>query len=152
MLIFVADHAGFLLKKELILKCEDAEIPYVDIGVFSPDPVDYPDWVERASSQMFLVPALKRRGVFICGSGIGVSIAANRYSFLRAALVYNSDLAQQARAHNDANVLCLGARYTTGETAWNILQTFLNTPFEGGRHEKRVEKLFYLGKPLLEAL
>lgn len=133
-----SDHAGFGLKK--ILKKELVALGYrvEDLGTHSAESVDYPDYALQLATW---VVAEKGRGVLICGSGIGMSIAANRVKGVRAALCVTTEMADLARKHNDANVLCLGARLTSSEAAKEILKIFLNTPFEGGRHQTRVEKL-----------
>jgi len=134
-----ADHAGFPLKE--ILKGELAARGFkvLDLGTDGPASVDYPDYADR------LADGLKRgeakRGVVVCGTGIGISIAANRHPHVRAALCHDATSARLARQHNDANVLALGARVIGEEVARECLRVFLDTPFEGGRHEKRVAKL-----------
>lgn len=135
-----ADHAGFELKETLkeALDMEGHEV--ADVGTTSKDEsVDYPDYANKVCD---LVNKGKAEyGVLICGSGIGMSIAANRYPKIRAALCNDGLTAELARLHNDANILCLGARTLGSDTAKRALQRFLNTEFEGGRHQFRVEKL-----------
>jgi ribose 5-phosphate isomerase B len=134
-----ADQGGFELKKTLIAELEAAGFKPLDLGTHSTESVDYPDMAEN------LVAAIKagkaRRGVIICGTGIGISIAANRHHFIRAALCHNTTDARLTRQHNDANVLALGGRTIGVEVAKDILRTFLATEFEGGRHARRVAKL-----------
>jgi ribose 5-phosphate isomerase B len=134
-----ADHAGFPLKETLKGDLAARGFNVLDLGTDGPASVDYPDFADR------LAHALKRgaaaRGVVICGTGIGISIAANRHTHVRAALCQDVTAARLARQHNDANVLALGARLIGEEVARECLKIFLDTPFEGGRHERRVAKL-----------
>ncbi len=139
MKVFIAsDHAGFPLKAYLK---EQLQRHYTiqDFGTHSPDSCDYPDYVHP------LVCAMEKEdgvvGILICGSGNGVCMTANKYPFIRAALAWDVELARLARAHNDANVLCLPARFISKETALKCVETFLNTPFEGGRHLRRIKKI-----------
>lgn len=139
IIAFAADHAGFELKE--ILKKEISELGYkiLDLGTNSDLSVDYPDYGNKIAEAVTKGKA--SLGVAICGSGIGISIAANRHKGARAALCHDGLSARLARMHNDANILALGSRLTGIETAKDILQNFLSTPFEGGRHQKRVDKL-----------
>ena len=134
-----SDHAGVELKD--ILKSELAELGFeaLDLGTNSNDSVDYPDY-GRAIAEA-IADGRAAMGVAVCGSGIGISIAANRVQGVRAALCHNSLDAELSRQHNDANILALGARTTDANVAKDCLSTFLNTKFEGGRHQKRVDKL-----------
>jgi ribose 5-phosphate isomerase B len=111
----------------------------LDLGTDSADSVDYPDFAEKLTQAIGSGRAT--RGVLMCGSGIGMAIAANRHPGIRAALVHDVETARLAREHNDANVLVMGGRLIPGELARRILETFLATPFEGGRHARRVNKL-----------
>jgi ribose 5-phosphate isomerase B len=136
--IFVAsDHAGFELKKALIEARKDLQ--WHDLGPADTTSVDYPDYADLVAQALKESP--KDIGVLICGSGQGMAIRANRFSFIRAALCVTPDMAEMARAHNDANVLALGGRQISVTMAMKILDKFLQTPFEGGRHERRVKKL-----------
>ena len=134
-----ADHAGFPLKETLKGDLAALGFNIVDLGTDGPASVDYPDFANR------MAEALRRgaveRGVVICGTGIGISIAANRHQHVRAALCHDATGARLARQHNDANVLALGARLIGEEVARECLKVFLETPFEGGRHASRVAKL-----------
>ena len=134
-----ADHAGFPLKETLKGELAALGFKVLDLGTDGPGSVDYPDYADR------LADALKRgdarRGVAVCGTGIGISIAANRHPHVRAAVCHDATSARLARQHNDANVLALGARVIGEEVARECLKVFLDTPFEGGRHERRVAKL-----------
>lgn len=134
-----ADHAGFDLKSVLSEELRQAGFAVLDLGTNSADSVDYPDFGDA------LAGAVKGgragRGVLVCGTGIGISIAANRHKGIRAALCRDATDARLAREHNDANVLVLGGRTTGIEAAKDCLKMFLATPFAGGRHVKRVQKL-----------
>ena len=134
-----ADHGGFGLKASVVAAIREAGFDPVDLGTDSEESVDYPDFAEKLVSAMRDGDA--DRGVLICGTGIGISIAANRHPGIRAALCYDEETATLARQHNDANVLCLGGRKTGGDMARAIVKIFLSTPFEGGRHARRVAKL-----------
>jgi ribose 5-phosphate isomerase B len=134
-----ADHAGFELKQALIGALEAAKVPVIDLGTHSPDSVDYPDMADALAR--CLAEGRAQRGVLVCGTGIGISIAANRHRGIRAALCHDTTSARLCRQHNDANVLALGARLIGVEVAKDCLATFLATPFEGGRHQRRVDKL-----------
>jgi ribose 5-phosphate isomerase B len=134
-----ADHGG--MKFKAVLKEVLAEMGYeaLDLGTYGPEPVDYPDYADALVQAMNEGKAT--RGVLVCGSGIGVSIRANRYPGIRAALCHDTVTARLARQHNDANVLVLGERVTGVEVAKDCLRIFLTTAFEGGRHARRVQKL-----------
>jgi ribose 5-phosphate isomerase B len=134
-----ADHAGFELKALLVRELEDAGHKVLDLGTRSAASVDYPDFA-RALAQA-IGENKAQRGILICGTGIGMSIAANRHPHIRCALCHDGLSARLARAHNDANVLALGARLLGVETARETVRTFLETGFEGGRHAARVAKL-----------
>lgn len=134
-----SDHAGYALKEFLKKNFKTAPVEWIDLGTNSAESVDYPDFGKRLAEAM--ADGQAERGVAICGSGIGISIACNRNSKVRAALCTDSTMARLTRQHNDANVLCLGERLTGTEVALDILKTFLETPFEGGRHQARVDKL-----------
>lgn len=136
-LAIASDHAGFHLKEAI--KTHFPEIEWVDLGTNSEDSVDYPDF-GRALAET-ITEGAAQRGIVVCGSGIGISIAANRFPAVRAALCTSPQMAELARQHNDANVLALGARLSDEDTAFACVETFLKTEFEGGRHQRRVEKL-----------
>lgn len=140
--IFMAsDHAGAELKNFIYLKLLNSGFKVFDCGCESDDgPVDYPDYVLLMVQKLVASP-LPAAGILICGTGIGMSIAANRYSQIRAALCNNEVTAKYAREHNNANVLCMGARLITKDEAERILNTFLNTEFKAGRHERRIKKI-----------
>lgn len=134
-----SDHAGVALKALLRAELERLGHPVLDLGTEGSDPVDYPDF-GRALARA-IAAGRARFGVAICGTGIGISIAANREPRVRAALCHDTTTAVLARRHNDANVLALGARTIGTEVALDCLRAFLATPFEGGRHAARVAKL-----------
>ena len=137
--ILGSDHAGFSLKEKLQTVLDRLGVPWEDVGTDSEDSVDYPDFAHRVAEAVGSgrVP----RGVLVCGTGIGVSIAANRHADVRAALVWDEETARLSREHNDANVLALGGRTTEPALAERILETWLKTPFAGGRHGRRVAKI-----------
>lgn len=134
-----SDHAGVELKAVLIDELKSAGAPVLDLGTHGPDSVDYPDFADALAQAILAGKAA--RGVLVCGTGIGISMAANRHKGIRAAHCRDTTDARLARLHNDANVLALGARTTGPEVAKDCLRTFLATPFEGGRHQRRVDKL-----------
>jgi ribose 5-phosphate isomerase B len=134
-----ADHAGFDLKTALVAELERLGFAALDLGTRDRESVDYPDLA--AVLARAIAAAEAPRGVLICGTGIGMSIAANRHPALRAALCHDGLSARLARQHNDANVLVLGARLIGAETATDCLKVFLSTAFDGGRHARRVAKL-----------
>lgn len=140
---FAADHAGVELKKLLCEEAQDMGYTLLDLGTNSSESVDYPDYAEKMAA--CLADQKACFGVLICGSGVGISIAANRFKHVRAALCSEAVTAHFARAHNDANVLVLGARFIGTEIAKACLQTFLTTDFDGGRHTNRVSKLNKMG-------
>jgi ribose 5-phosphate isomerase B len=134
-----SDHAGFDLKQILKDELESMSRIVVDLGVDGIEPVDYPDFGYAMAHA--LREGRVQKGVLICGSGVGISIAANRYPEVRAALVHDALGARLARQHNDANVICFGGRMIGAEVARDCLRVFLSTEFEGGRHRRRIEKL-----------
>ena len=138
-IVIGSDHAGYDMKTMLIGALRDLGHEVLDVGCDGPGPVDYPDYGKAVA--LALVDGRADRGVAICGTGIGISIAANRHLQVRAALCHDETSARLAREHNDANVLALGARLTGPEVAKACLRVFLNTKFAGGRHAPRVAKL-----------
>jgi ribose 5-phosphate isomerase B len=134
-----ADHGGFDLKTVLLQELRALGYDAIDLGTKTGDAVDYPDFA--AALTRAVADGQARQGVLICGTGIGMSIAANRHKDIRAALCHDSTTARLARQHNDANVLVLGGRILGVEEAKDCLKTFLATEFEGGRHARRVAKL-----------
>jgi ribose 5-phosphate isomerase B len=143
MIALGSDHAGFEYKEQLKKLLDEIGEPYKDFGAFSSDPVDYPD-VAHVVSQAISSGSCQR-GILICGTGIGMSIVANKHSGIRAAVCESSASAELSREHNDANILCLGERITSWETAVKIVKTFLTTPFSNGeRHICRIQKIHSL--------
>jgi ribose 5-phosphate isomerase B len=138
-LAIASDHGGFTLKEYLKKNFKALPVEWVDLGTYSADSVDYPDYGRKIAEAV--ANGDVERGVAICGTGIGISIACNRNPKIRAALCSNSTMARLTRQHNDANILCLGERLVGTEVALDILKTFLETEFEGGRHAGRVDKL-----------
>lgn len=134
-----ADHAGFALKGAVKAHLGARGLDVLDLGTSGPDAVDYPDYARALTDA--LADGRARRGILICGSGIGMSIAANRRPGIRAALVHDVETATLARKHTDANVLVLGGRLTGEGVAKDCVDAFLDTEFEGGRHARRVAKL-----------
>ena len=134
-----SDHGGLVLKAEIKQYLESHHIACDDLGPDQDESVDYPDYGEKAA--LALRDDASAGAIIICGSGIGISIAANRHPWVRAALVHDVTTAQLSREHNNANILALGERVIGVNTALACVETFLNTPFEGGRHERRVAKL-----------
>ena len=139
VIALVADHAGLELKNSLKGLLDEQGFETLDLGPETADPVDYPDMADKLAAE--LKEERAQFGVMACGSGIGIAIAANRYPWIRAAMCYDVTTARLAREHNDANVLALGARLIGPEVARDCLLTFLNTPFDGGRHARRVAKM-----------
>jgi RpiB/LacA/LacB family sugar-phosphate isomerase len=139
-ILIASDHAGFELKKFLVTELTKLGFETIDLGCDSAQKsVDYPDYAQKLCKKITTKNQL--RGILICGSGIGISIAANRSKHIRAALCSSTTLAKLSRAHNDSNVLCLGARITKNKPALSIVKAFLSTEFEGARHAARVAKL-----------
>lgn len=139
MIAIASDHAGVELKKALceVILASGREVR--DLGPADTTSVDYPDFAHRVADAVLSGEAAM--GVLICGTGIGMSLSANRHPGVRAALCHDAFTAEMARRHNDANVLCVGARVTGLGVAEQIVRIFLETPFEGGRHQRRVEKI-----------
>jgi ribose 5-phosphate isomerase B len=132
-----SDHAGFRMKNIIISHFTDHE--FIDVGTCSEESVDYPDFAVLAGEKV--VSGEAEAGIVICGTGIGISIAANKIKGIRAALCLNEFMAEMSRRHNNANVLALGARVIGDDLAVSITNVWLKTPFENGRHEKRVLKI-----------
>lgn len=137
MIAIGSDHAGYELKEKIKKYFEKNGIKFTDFGTFDSNSCDYPIIAEKVGKSVSNKESEK--GVLICGAGIGMSIAANKMKDVRAALCYEPELAFLARKHNNANVLCLGGRFTNFEMAKEMVKVFLNTDFEGGRHEKRID-------------
>ena len=134
-----SDHGGVELKEHIKRQLDELRVPYEDFGTHGPDPVDYPDYAEPVARQV--AAGVFDRGILVCGTGIGMSIAANKIPGIRAALVTDAVTARLSREHNDANIITMGGRTTPPDRARDIVRTFLTTAFEGGRHARRVQKL-----------
>lgn len=134
-----SDHAGFELKERLKETLREHGQEVLDLGPEGPAATDYPDWGRRLALE--IAAGRAERGILICGTGLGMAMAANRIRGVRAAPCHDLFTARMARSHNNANVLALGARVVAPAHAEAIVETFLATPFEGGRHQRRVEKL-----------
>ena len=134
-----SDHAGFEMKQKLAEHLRQRGYDAEDLGADSPASSDYADFAHPLASEV--EHGTVKRGVLLCGTGLGMAYAANRHPHVRAAVVWNPEIAEMSRRHNDANVLVLPARYLSDADAEKILDTWLETPFEGGRHERRVEKI-----------
>jgi len=134
-----ADHAGFDLKERLKRFLDELHVRYEDLGCSSPGPVDYPDIAAAVARKV--ADGSVERGILICGTGIGMAIAANKIRGIRAAPACSVEAVAFARRHNDLNVLTLGARITPADTACAFVRTFLDTPFDGGRHQRRLDKI-----------
>ncbi len=134
-IIIGSDHAGFYLKEELKISFAGM----TDVGTYSEEPVDYPDFAARVARA--ISSGEFKRGILICGSGVGMSIVANKFPGVRAALCTDADTARLSRMHNDSNVLVLAGRRTQAETAVEIVDIWLDTAFEGGRHSRRLDKI-----------
>jgi len=133
-----SDHAGYELKVWLQKMLSEMEINVNDHGTFSNESADYPDYAHATAKAVL---DSNNKGILICGSANGVCMTANKYAGIRAALCWNKDVAELARLHNDANMLCLPARFITQEEALNMVKVFIATAFEGGRHATRVNKI-----------
>jgi ribose 5-phosphate isomerase B len=138
-ILIASDHAGFALKKKLERALGDLGYAVRDLGTDSADSTDYADYAHPLAQEISAGRA--RRGVLLCGTGLGMSYVANRYPHVRAAIAWAPEIAKLARSHNDANVLVIPARFLSEDDGMRILKTWLDTPFEGGRHERRVEKI-----------
>ena len=138
--IFISsDHAGFKLKEEIKSHLLKKKLSFQDLGPFNDVRVDYPDYAHKVARK---VKANKSNvGILVCGSGMGMNIAANRHKNIRAAQCFNLKSTKFSRLHNDANIITLGSRLVTKKLAINCVNTFLNTKFEGGRHSKRIKKI-----------
>jgi ribose 5-phosphate isomerase B len=134
-----SDHAGFELKERLVKELKALGYEPLDVGTHGLQSVDYPDYAHDVAGRVERQEAA--RGVLLCGSGLGMAYAANRHHGVRAAVAWSADVARLARAHNDANVLVLPARFVSEGEGVNIMKTWLQTDFEGGRHNRRVAKI-----------
>jgi ribose 5-phosphate isomerase B len=134
-----SDHAGYCLKEFLKVKLQEEGFAVTDFGTLSEQSVDYPDMIHPLAKAVN--EGTYKKAVIICGSGNGVSMVANKYPHVRAALCWQPEIAALARQHNDANIMALPARFIPENTAWECVRIFLSTDFEGGRHQRRVDKI-----------
>lgn len=134
-----SDHGGFELKNKLVDYFKQEGVNIDDLGTYSADSVDYPDYADKMAE--YILSKKAELGVLICGTGVGISIAANRHKGIRAALLYNQFVAEMAKKHNNANVIVFGGRTMSFDEVVSYIKIFLNTSFEGGRHQKRLDKL-----------
>ncbi len=139
MIAIGSDHAGYQLKKEVIKWFEDNNIPYLEFGCMNGESCDYPLVAKEVCDR--ITSGNAELAVLICGTGIGISMAANKIKGIRAAVCTDTYTAKYTRLHNNANVLCMGGRVTGAGVAVEIVETFLNTSFEGGRHQRRVDQI-----------
>ncbi|MFI5251368.1 MAG: ribose 5-phosphate isomerase B [Bacteroidota bacterium] len=142
MIALGADHAGFEFKEKIKVLLKSMGVEFKDYGAFSAESTDYPDYAHAVAQAVSEGAAEK--GILVCGSGVGMAITADKHNGVRAATVESLEAARLCRQHNDANVLSLGARLTPWERASEIINIFLNTPFEGGRHQRRIDKIHTL--------
>jgi len=138
-ILIASDHAGFELKEQLERALGELGYDVQDLGTDSAESTDYADYAHPLAQQVSAGEV--RRGVLLCGTGLGMSYTANRYPHVRAAVAWNPEIAKLAREHNDSNVLVVPARFVSEELGIAILKTWLDTPFEGGRHARRVDKI-----------
>ncbi|MEO7176907.1 MAG: ribose 5-phosphate isomerase B [Saprospiraceae bacterium] len=134
-----ADHAGYEYKEMLIVTLKSHGFEVMDFGTKSADSVDYPDYIHPLATA--IESGRADLGIIICGSGNGVAMTANKHQGIRAALAWNEEVASLSRQHNNANVLAIPARFVSAALAWQMVDAFLHTPFEGGRHQTRVAKI-----------
>ncbi len=138
-LVIASDHAGVKLKAKIIKKLQEKKLNILDFGTDDDTRVDYPDYSAKVTET--IREGESEKGILICGTGIGMSIAANRGSEIRAALCFNEEMAEKSRSHNNANILVLGSKITSDNVSLKMLDIFLNTKFEGGRHSERIAKI-----------
>ncbi len=134
-----ADHAGYALKDQVRDALRLAGHEVIDVGTDSAESTDYPDYANTVARDV--VSGAADRGILVCSTGVGMSIAANKIHGIRAAIAFHPDEVRLTRAHNDANIITIGARYTAPEAANEMVRIFLETPFEGGRHARRIGKI-----------
>ena len=138
--IFISsDHAGFKLKEAIKVYLSKKKLTFQDLGPHNNDRVDYPDYAHKVAKRVKI--SKNNIGILVCGSGMGMNIAANRHKNIRAAQCFNLKSTKLSRLHNDANIITLGSRLLTKKNALNCVSIFLNTKFEGGRHAKRIKKI-----------
>jgi ribose 5-phosphate isomerase B len=142
MIALGADHAGYIYKERIKTLLQSMHRTFIDLGTTSDTSTDYPDYAHNVA--LAVTAGQADFGILVCGTGIGMSIVANKHAGIRASNVESVDAARLARAHNNANVLAIGARLTPWDKAEEIIKVFLATPFEGGRHSQRVDKIHTL--------
>ncbi len=138
-IVIGSDHGGFELKERLKKELSNKNIAVEDLGNEGSESVDYPDYAAKVSEKISSGAA--DAGVLVCGTGLGMCITANKFKNVRATVIYDEVTAQMAKAHNNANVICLGGRTTDPETAWKLISIWLETEYEGGRHDRRLNKI-----------
>lgn len=138
-IVIGSDHAGFEYKEAIKQYLVKNNVEIIDVGTYSTESCDYPDYAHAAARE--IESGNVEVGILICGSANGVAITANKHQEIRAALCWQNEIASLARLHNDANIICLPARFVTIDEAEEMVHTFITTDFEGGRHQKRVEKI-----------
>jgi ribose 5-phosphate isomerase B len=134
-----SDHAGYTIKKYIIDLFDELGIKYTDFGAYSTDSVDYPDFAHKLGTAIDTGEC--EYSIAICGTGNGINMALNKHQKVRSALCWNKEVTRLVRLHNDANVLTLPGRFIDREEAFDMIEIFFNTPFEGGRHQKRIDKI-----------
>ena len=134
-----SDHAGYDLKEKIKVFLINKDVSVIDLGPYSNQSVDYPYYAKKIAKRLLLKKS--DAGILVCGSGTGMSITANKFKGIRAAQCYNKKSTILSRLHNNANIICLGSRILKSKDAFNFVNYFLNTKFEGGRHQKRINKI-----------
>jgi ribose 5-phosphate isomerase B len=133
------DHAGYEMKVKLMTYLKESGYEIVDLGAYSAESIDYPDFGHKIAE--YIAEKKSEFGISLCGSGNGINMTANKHADVRSALCWNPEIAELARAHNNANICALPARFLTLEEAEQIVDKFLSTPFDGGRHQRRIDKI-----------
>lgn len=134
-----SDHAGFILKEYLKIRLNEAGFSFVDVGCFTQESVDYPNFAAQVCNAIRESKA--DNGILVCGSGEGMVMAANKFSGIRAGLAWNTEVASLLKKHNNAQIICLGSRFTAAEYSWLMVEIFLNSKFEEGNHSRRISLL-----------
>jgi ribose 5-phosphate isomerase B len=134
-----SDHAGFILKEYIKNRLNDNGFAFEDVGCYSQESVDYPNYAEKVAKA--IQEGKAHAGILVCGSGEGMVMAANKFSGIRAGLAWNTEIAGLLRQHNNAQIICLGARFTASDYAWKMVDVFLHAEFEGGNHSRRIDLL-----------
>ena len=134
-----SDHAGYQLKEKIKDFLIKKDVPVIDLGPLASEPVDYPDYAKKLAKRVLLKKS--DGGILVCGSGTGMAIAANKFKGIRAAQCYSRKSTILSRQHNNANIICLGSRMLKSKEAFNFINYFFNTKFQGGRHQKRLNKI-----------